>query len=54
MKLLMEDLKIYMINAVSLLVSFSNVEMGLKIVLLIASIGYTISKWVEIYKRRKK
>ena len=54
MKLLMEDLKIYMINAVSLLVSFSNVEMGLKIVLLIASIGYTISKWIEIYKRRKK
>jgi len=54
MKLLMEDLKIYMINAVSLLVSFSNVEMGLKIVLLIASIGYTISKWIEIYKRRQK
>ena len=54
MKLLMEDLKIYMINTVSLLVSFSNVEMGLKIVLLIASIGYTISKWIEIYKKRQK
>ena len=54
MKILMEDLKIYMINTTSLLISFSNVEMGLKIVLLIASIGYTISKWIEIYKKRKK
>lgn len=54
MKLLMEDLKIYMINTVSLLISFSNVEMGLKIILLIASIGYTISKWIDIYRKRKK
>ena len=54
MKLIMEDLKIYMINTVSLLISFSNVEMGLKIILLIASIGYTISKWIDIYRKRKK
>lgn len=49
----MEDLKIYMINTASLLISFSNIEMGLKIILLMASIGYTISKWIEIYKKKK-
>lgn len=49
----MEDLKIYMFNAFSLLVSFSNIEMGLKIILLVASIGYTIDKWYNIHKKKK-
>lgn len=49
----MEDLKIYMVNTVSLLISFSNIEMGLKIILLVASIGYTIDKWYNIRKKNK-
>ena len=48
----MEDLKIYMVNTVSLLVSFSNIEMGLKVILLVASIGYTIDKWYNIRKNK--
>ena len=48
----MDDLKIYMFNAISLLVSFSDIEMGLKIILLIASIGYTIDKWYNIRKKK--
>ena len=49
----MEDLKIYMVNTVSLIVSFSNIEMGLKVILLVASIGYTIDKWYNIRKKNK-
>jgi hypothetical protein len=53
MKTIMEDLKIYVFNAISLLVSFSNIEMGLKIILLVASIGYTIDKWYNIRKKNR-
>jgi hypothetical protein len=48
-----QDLKIYAFNSLSLIISFSNIEMGLKLILLTASIGYTIAKWVELYKRKK-
>jgi len=52
MKTIMDDLKIYIVNTISLLVSFSNIEMGLKIILLVASIGYTIDKWYNIRKKK--
>jgi hypothetical protein len=48
-----QDLKIYALNGVSLAISFSNVEMILKIILLLLSIGYTISKWYEVHNRNK-
>ena len=48
-----QDLKLYAINSLSLIISFSNIEMGLKIILLIASIGYTFSKWIELYRKKK-
>lgn len=48
----MDDLKIYIVNTISLLASFSNIEMGLKIILLVASIGYTIDKWYNIHKKK--
>ena len=48
-----QDLRLYLINSLSLIISLSNIEMTLKIVLLLASIGYTITKWVEIYKKKK-
>jgi hypothetical protein len=48
-----QDLKIYLLNSVALFVSFSNVEMILKILLLLVSIGYTSMKWYELYKKRK-
>jgi len=52
-KMDVQDLKLYAVNSLSLIISFSNIEMGLKIILLIASIGYTISKWIELYKKKK-
>lgn len=48
-----QDLKIYLVNVFSLVMSFTQIEMGLKLILLIASIGYTISKWVELYRNKK-
>ena len=48
----LEDLKILTLNAATFLVSFSNIEMILKIALLLVSIGYTISKWYEVHCRR--
>ena len=47
-----EDAKIYAINLGTMLVSLSEIETMLKILLLIASIGYTISKWIEIYRKK--
>jgi len=46
-----QDLKIYMLNSGVLAVSFTEVEMLLKIVLLTATIIYTIQK---IYTNEKK
>lgn len=48
----LQDLKLAAINALSLAVSFTNIEMGLKILLLIASIVYTIAKTLDIYRRK--
>lgn len=47
------DLKLYFFNAITMLLSFSNIENVLKIILLIASIFYTILKTVETLKKKK-
>ena len=46
------DLKLYFLNATSLAISLSSVDMILKIVLLALSIGYTIDKWAKLRKKR--
>ena len=48
----LQDLKLYLVNSLSLIISLSNIEMTLKIILLLASIGYTITKWIELYKKK--
>jgi uncharacterized membrane protein len=47
------DFKLYFFNAVAMALSFSNIENVLKIILLIASIFYTILKTVETLKKKK-
>jgi hypothetical protein len=39
------DLKIYIINASTLAISMSQIDILLKVILLSVSIGYTIHKW---------
>ncbi len=45
-------MKLYIINASTLFVTtFTNIEMGLKIFLLIVTIGYTVDKWIKLKKK---
>ena len=45
----LSDIKLYAMNAGTLSVTtFTQIEDSLKILLLIVTIGYTISKWVHI------
>jgi len=48
-----QDLKIYTLNGFSLIMSFTEIEMILKIFLLLISIGYTLQKWYEVYNKNK-
>jgi len=47
------DLRLYIVNSVTMVLSFSNIESALKIVLLIASIFYTLLKTVETLRKKK-
>ena len=46
------DLKLYALNSITMVISFSNVEATLKIFLLCASIIYTILKTIELMKKK--
>jgi hypothetical protein len=50
----LNDLKIYTFNILALAFSFSNVEIILKIILLLSSIVYTILKTIELLKNKNK
>lgn len=49
----MEDLKLYLLNTFAMIVSFSEVDMLLKLLLLAVSIGYTVNKWYNLRKNGK-
>ena len=46
------DFKLYAFNSVAMALSFSNIESTLKIVLLLASIFYTLMKTIELIKKK--
>ncbi len=47
-----QQAKLYIINASTLgVTTFTNIEMGLKVVLLLVTIGYTIDKWIKLKKK---
>ena len=50
------DIKIYTINAVTMALNFTNIDLGLKIILTLVAIGYTANKWWYMVqeKRNKK
>jgi len=45
---LTDSTKMWMINGLTLSISMTHLESGLKILLLLVTIGYTISKWTKI------
>ncbi len=49
----MSDIKLYALNATSLALSFSQLDMVLKILLLVISVGYTVQKWYLLDKERR-
>jgi len=50
---MIDNLKIYLINASVFLISLSKVEASLKVFLLVLSIIYTCIKIVDWFKKRK-
>jgi len=48
------DLKIYALNFSSLAISMTNIDLILKLTLLVVTIGYTIHKWYLMSKKNNK
>lgn len=46
------DFKIYILNGSSLMISFTNIDAILKILLLSVTIGYTMHKWYLMNKKK--
>ncbi len=48
-----QQLKLYIINASTLSVTtFTRIEMGLKMILILVTIGYTVSKWLGLKNKK--
>jgi hypothetical protein len=47
------DLKIYLFNSATMVISMTSIEPTLKIMLLLVSIGYTINRWVGMHIDKK-
>ena len=48
----MPDVKLLLINALALAISMTDMEVWLKIILLLVTIGYTVSKWVKLKEKK--
>lgn len=48
-----QDIKLYFINIATMAITMTQIEMFLKITLLLVSIGYTLTKWHETHNRNK-
>jgi len=48
-----QDLKVYLLSIGTFGVSLSNLDIILKITLMLVTIGYTIQKWVIMNKKNK-
>jgi hypothetical protein len=54
MKTMAGDIKLFFLNATTFALSLSDIDMILKILLLLVSIGYTIDKWMKINKKNEE
>jgi|TARA_R110002153_G_scaffold4195_1_gene20115 hypothetical protein len=50
----MGDIKMYLLNVSALAISMSHIDMILKIILLVFSIGYTAQRWWMLNKEATK
>ena len=51
---MLSDLKLFIINILSFAISFSDIDVALKFILLIVSIGYTIERWIKLRKNESQ
>lgn len=49
-----QDIRVLLLNATAMGISMAQVEMILKISLLVVSIGYTLQRWWLLHKERTK
>jgi hypothetical protein len=49
-----QDVKLYTVNLATMAITMTQIEMFLKIFLLLVSIGYTLTKWYEVHNRNNK
>jgi hypothetical protein len=54
MKFDMTDIKLYLLNASAFTISFTHIDMVLKILLLVLTIGYTAQRWYLMDKKRRE
>lgn len=47
------DIKVLLLNASTFAISFAQIEMALKITLLLITIGYTAQRWYLMHKENK-
>lgn len=47
------DLKMYLLNGSTMIISLTKIEPALKIILLLLSIGYTINRWYALYNEKQ-
>ena len=47
------DIKVLLFNASTFAISFAQIEMALKITLLLITIGYTAQRWYLMHKENK-
>jgi len=48
----MNDFKLYVLNTLSFMASFTSIDEVLKIILLAVSIGYTAQRWYYLNKKK--
>lgn len=48
------DIKLVLLNASTFAISFAQIEMALKITLLLITIGYTAQRWYLMHKENKE
>lgn len=46
------DIKLMLLNFLVFMISFSNVEAFIRVILLLVTIGYTCHKWYSDYKEK--
>tara|TARA_R100001480_G_scaffold135870_1_gene132978 strand:- start:9 stop:155 length:147 start_codon:yes stop_codon:yes gene_type:complete len=48
----MPDIRLLLINGAALAISMTNIEVWLKMILLLVTIGYTLSKWIKLKQKK--